>query len=83
MTKQGDAIVLDRPHPMAERLMEHYDSVRKERSSADRLAHQLYKDVTGIDLPSLVTWTDPEGNLWSLHADVRLTKIRQGGEIDG
>ena len=82
MAEKSDSISLDRPHPMAEAVLEEYAAMRKARYQADKLAHQMYRDVTGQALPAIVTFTDPDGTLWALHADVRLERVRKG-EADG
>ena len=76
------AVKLERPHPMAEAVLEEYATMRKARYQGGKLAHQMFRDVTGQALPAIVTFTDPDGTLWALHADVRLERVRKG-EADG
>ena len=82
MAEKSDSISLDRPHPMAEAVLEEYATMRKARFQGDRLAHQMFRDVTGISMPAIVTFTDPDGTLWALHADVRLERVRKGEPDD-
>ena len=72
------AVSLEKAHPMAGAVLEEYATMRKARYQGDKLAHQMFRDVTGVALPAIVTFTDPDGTLWALHADVRLERVRKG-----
>ena len=70
-------------HPMAYEAVECAKVGRSNRDRADKLAHQIYKDETGIDLPDIRIMEDADGNVWSIRAHVQVELVRRGGEPRG